>query len=329
MSKQLAIRPAPHALIPSTDQVRRNRRASKADETKRALKKNWDAFEAWCAGSGATTLPAGPEAVESYLVYLADQHPVRRTAAGPVRHGLRPASVKQALWAINTVHRLRGLAAPGDSPIVRTAIAGIQRRKAGRRKQQAPLTIDELQRIRFPATLKGLRDRALLLVGFAGCLRRSELVALRLEDLEPTSRGLRVYLAQSKTDQLGAGAWVDLLRATRFVDACPVQALQQWLQAAGITAGPIFRSLTKGRSPTIGTRLSAVRVDAIVKWAAAECGLDPSRYGGHSLRAGKATYLANKNIHPTLVAKHGRWKSLDMVLTYYRDEVAVGLEGAY
>ena len=328
MSDLVVTHPLPPAL-PDADLIRRNRQASKADETKRALAKNWRAFQRWCSGLGVAALPAQPAAVEAYLVYLADQHPVRDRAGRVVGNGLRPASIQQALWSINAMHRLRGHQAPGAHPQVGTALAGILRRKAGRRKQQAPLTIEYLRRVRFPATLKGLRDKALLLVGFAGCLRRSELVRLRAEDVEATPYGLRIYLASSKTDQAGAGAWIDVARATVLRDCCPVQALQAWLEAADIHQGPIFRSLTRGPRPRLGSSLSAVAVDSLVKWAAAAAGLDARRYGGHSLRAGKATYLVERNKSAALVARHGRWKSVDMVLTYYRGEVAAELAGSY
>lgn len=309
--------------------VRENRAASRADETKRALLKNWTAFEAWCVTGGVQALPAQPEAVERYLLYLAEAHPVRNRRGEVVRRGLKPAAVGQALWAINARHRMAGRPAPGESPLVRTAMAGIRRRKKTRVRQQAPLTIEHLAAVTFRDDLKGLRDKALLLVGFAGCLRRSELVAMDVAHLQPTALGLRLFVPQSKTDQEGAGAWVELVRARRHPHLCPVEALQAWLREAGITEGAVFRSLGRGRTPRVGRRLSAASVDAIVKWAAGAAGLDPADYGGHSLRAGQATYLSEQGKSPTLIARHGRWKSLNMVLTYCRGETARELEGVY
>lgn len=309
--------------------LQRNRSASRADETKRALLKNWQPFTTWCATRGVDALPATADTVEAYLLYLADEHPVRGRDGRVQRVGLRPSGVEQALWAINARHRLAGLAAPGAAEQVRTALAGIKRRKGTRRKQQAPLTLHDLQRITFRTDLKGQRDKALLLLGFAACLRRSELVGLRAEDVEETPSGLRVLVRGSKTDQEGRGAWVDVVRAVHEPAWCPVVALQGWLEAAGITAGPIFRSLSRGARPRIGAALSPVSVDAVVKWAAREAGLDPARYGGHSLRAGQATYLSDAGKSPALIARHGRWKSMDMVLTYCRGEIARELEGMY
>lgn len=309
--------------------VRENRAASKAGETKRALLKNWHRFERWCAEVGEAALPAAPETVERFLLYLAERHAVTDRCGTMLRRGLKPAAVSQALWAVNARHRMAGLPAPGDTTLVRTAMAGIRRRKGTRPRQQAPLTIEHLRAVPFRGDLKGLRDKALLLVGFAACLRRSELVAAEVAHLEETPHGLRLFLPHSKTDQEGAGAWVDILRATQWPALCPVQALLDWLAAARIAQGPLFRGVGKGRSPRVGAALSAASVDAIVKQAAAAAGLDPARYGGHSLRAGQATWLSDQGKSPTLIARHGRWKSLNMVLTYCRGETARELAGSY
>ena len=321
------------SITPSTgfdpEVIRNNRAASKADETKRALIKNWNLFESWCDSLGVSALPATADVVEAFLLYLADHHPSRGRVGGAQTIGLKTASVCQALWAVNARHRMDGFPPPGDTTQVKTALAGIKRRKGSRKKQQEPLTIEHIRQIRFPSTLKGKRDKALLLMGFAGCFRRSELVALKAEDIRNSDIGIRIFLERSKTDQEGEGSWVHINAAVQFTEFCPVIALREWLDAAGIEQGVIFRSLTKGRVPKIGKKLSAVSVDATVKWAAKECGLDPKNYGGHSLRAGSATFLSQQGKTPTLIAKHGRWKSLDMVLTYCRGETAKELYGVY
>ena len=309
--------------------IRDNRAASKADETKRALLKNWSLFESWCDAQGVSALPATADVVEAFLLYLADHHSSRKRNSSATTKGLKTASVCQALWAVNARHRMAGFPPPGDTIQVKTALAGIKRRKGSRKKQQEPLTIEHIRRIRFPSTLKGKRDKAILLLGFAGCFRRSELVALKAEDVRNSAMGIRIFLERSKTDQEGEGSWVHINAAVQFTEFCPVIALREWLDAAGINRGVIFRSLTKGKTPRIGEKLSAVSVDATVKWAARECGFDPKNYGGHSLRAGSATFLSERGKTPTLIAKHGRWKSLDMVLTYCRGETARELHGVY
>lgn len=317
------------AVAIAPERIRANRGASRAAETKRALAKNWDLFERWCHANGVRPLPAAPEDVEVFLLYLAEDHPVRNRAGRVTRLGLKPSSIEQSVWAINTTHRLAGHPPPGEHEAVRIALAGIKRRKGTRHKQQAPLTIEHLRAVPFSQTLKGLRDKALLLVGFAGCFRRSELVSLLAEDVEETPYGVRILLRKSKTDQTGQGTWVDIVRASTHAEACPVAALRAWLAASQITRGPLFRAVRRGSRPRIGPALSGVSVDAIVKQAAQACGLNPSDYGGHSLRAGYATYLAQQNKPPALIARHGRWKSLDMVLRYARGDVARGLMGSY
>lgn len=329
MSNELAERNGLPPVPIDVELVRRNRWAARSDETKRALLKNWRLFENWCVQNGVVSLPAPLDAVEVFLLYLSDQHPVFDKAGVQVRTGLKTSAICQVLWALNTRHRMAGHPPPGEFEQIRLALAGIKRRKGARRKQQAPMTIEHIRSIAFRNDLKGLRDKALLLTGFAGCFRRSELVSLRVEDLEETPLGLRVFLERAKTDQEGRGVWVDLLRSDINRRYCPVESLQAWLSAAGIEKGPIFRSLTKGPNPKIGAVLSPVSVDAVVKWAAAQCGLDPKKFGGHSLRAGNATYLSEKGKSPTLIAKHGRWKSMDMVLTYCRIETAREMAGSY
>src|SRR5690349_19158257 len=113
------------------------------------------------ANHSVKRLPAHPEDVEQFLLYLAEDHPVLDRRGRQVRRGLKPSSIEQALWAINTTHRLAGHPLPGEHEAVRIALAGIKRRKGTRRKQQAPLTIEHLRSIAFPDTLKGKRDKAL------------------------------------------------------------------------------------------------------------------------------------------------------------------------
>ena len=309
--------------------VAENRQAARAEETKRALLKNLRPWLGWCNENGHESLPANAATVERYLLYLADEHPILNRAKIEIRKGMKPSGIAQALWAVNAYHRMKGYIAPGESESVRLAMAGIRRRKRAPRKQQRPFTIDEIRRVPFPQNIHGLRDKALLLVGFAGCFRRSELVSLLIEDIEITQYGMRVLLRHSKTDQFGEGSWVDIVSAHHYPDACPVAALTAWLEAAQIRSGHIFRSVGRGATPSVRATLSAVSVDRIVKQAAASLGYDATLYGGHSLRAGKATYLSDHGKSPTLIARHGRWKSLDMVLQYCRGEVSSQLEGLY
>ena len=307
----------------SVELVRANRAASRARETQRALLKNWGLFEGWCRERRVSALPVDADALEAFLLYLADAHVVRDRQGCFKRRGLRPSSVAQALWAVNVIHRLRELPSPGEGIRIQTALAGIRRRKGVHKKQQAPLTLEHLGRIVFPDNLRGKRNKALLLVGFAGCFRRSELTVLKAEGMRSSPHGLQLFLPHSKTDQESAGAWVDIVYAHKHPQLCAVRALQTWLQAAKLEQGPLFphiRQNTASQQP-----LSAASVDSLVKKIAREAGEDPSAFGGHSLRAGGATYLAEQQQSPFIIAKHGRWKNVNSALQYARHDTARAL----
>src|SRR5262249_46640717 len=155
--------------------------------------------------------------------------------------------------------------------------------------------------------LKGLRDRALLLMGFGGAFRRSELVALDVADLEETEDGLRVTIRRSKTDQEGHGATIAIVRGGA---CCPVKALKAWLDAAGIDAGPVFRPIRKG-GKVRARRLSAKLVCDLVKTYAGAVGLDAASFGAHSLRAGFLTSAARRGASVFKMRDVSRHKSID------------------
>jgi integrase len=186
-------------------------------------------------------------------------------------------------------------------------------------RRVAPVVVDELHAIvgPLPDTLGGTRDRALLVLGFAGAFRRSELVALTTADVEFRSGGLLVHVRRSKTDQEAQGVTVDIPFGS--VEAtCPVRTLRAWLTAAAITTGPLFRRVTaQGR---VGKRaLHAGTVAAIVKLRTAAAGLDPKLYSGHSLRAGLATSAAKAGKDDRAIMRQGRWTGRAMVDRYVRD----------
>ena len=166
----------------------------------------------------------------------------------------------------------------------------------------------------LPDSLLGIRDRALLLVGFAGAFRRFELVALNVEDLEFTKEGLKVLIRCSKTDQEGEGQPIGIAHG---MNLCPVKALDAWLAAAGITEGPVFRSVTRGGK--IKGRLSDRAVALAVKRYARAAGLDAAKYAGHSLRAGFVTQAVINQVPEVTIMKQTRHKSADMLRRYVRE----------
>jgi integrase len=166
-----------------------------------------------------------------------------------------------------------------------------------------------------PEDIRGLRDRALLLLGFGGAFRRSELVALDVSDLAETDDGLRVRIRRSKTDQEGHGETIAIVRGEV---ACPVKALRAWLDAAGITEGPVFRSIRKGGHVT-RYRLTSKSVCDLVKSYAARIGLDASTYGAHSLRSGFLTSAARRGASVWKLKEVSRHRSTDTLAGYVRD----------
>jgi integrase len=193
--------------------------------------------------------------------------------------------------AVRYAHKLAGHAVPTDDERVKATVRGIRRTLDTAPRKKAPATAECViaMTVRTGDGLKGLRDRALLLLGFAGAFRRSELVALDCEDIQECEKGLRVTIRRGKTDQEGQGATTAIVRG---LIACPVEALRTWLDAAGIVTGPLFRSIRKGGK--LGGRLTDQSVVGIVKSHAERVGLDPASFAGHSLRAGFLTSAAQR-----------------------------------
>ena len=280
-------------------------RAEKAEATRRAYWGDFNAFRAWCGDRGVSPLPAAAETVAAFL-------------AAEAHRGLKPSSIGRRLAAVRFAHKLAGHEPPTNSEAVRATMRGIRRTVGAAPVRKAPVTADHARAMATaaPDTLGGLRDRALLLLGFAGAFRRSELVGLDVADLEECDEGLRIHIRRSKTDQEGQGATIAIVRGGST--ACPVKALQAWLLAADIATGPLFRAVAKGGR--VGTaRLSDRSVAEIVKRCAGMVGLDPAAYAGHSLRAGFLTSAAARGASVFKMMDVSRHKSVDTLRGYIRD----------
>jgi site-specific recombinase XerD len=227
--------------------------AEKASSTRKAYATDFRLFKVWCDARGVSALPAAPETVASYLAAHAAT--------------LKPSTLGRRVAAIRYAHKLAGLELPTDAEGVKATMRGIRRTFGAARVKKAPAIAAKVRSMvaLAPDGLTGLRDRALLLIGFAGAFRRSELVALDVADIEETETGLLVTIRQSKTDQEGAG---DVIALARGDVACPVKALRAWLQAAGIEGGAIFRPIGKASKLRSG-RLTDRSVANIVKAYAA------------------------------------------------------------
>lgn len=248
--------------------------AEKSEATRRAYRSDFDHFTSWCDQRQVEPLPASIDTVAAYFADLADG-------------GLKASTIMRRAAAIGYAHRLRGVEPPTNAEPVKAVLRGIRRRIGTAVNRKAPATARLLVSMlkRVPDTITGKRDRALLLIGFAAALRRSELVALDVSDVELHERGIIIHIRQSKTDQEGEGQQVAVPTGRKLK---PVETLQAWLTAGGIIEGPLFRPIAKGGRIS-AERLTDRSVADIVKRHADAAGLDPQIYSGHSLRAGFVT----------------------------------------
>jgi integrase len=290
---------------PSLDKVREFIRASKAENTLRGYQSDWQGFCQWCAWRRVVPLPALPETVATFIADSAAR--------------LKVGSIQRRLNAIAEAHKAVGLESPTHSAMVANTMKGIRRTKGTAPVQKAAALTDDIRAMveAADAGLIGARDRALILLGFAGAFRRSELVALDINDCAFSKDGLTITLRRSKTDQDGQGRKVGIPYGSN-PDTCPVRTVQGWLELAGIASGPLFCSITRHGQLQTG-RLSAVDVARVVKKLAERAGLDPAKFAGHSLRAGHATTAAIAGASERSIMNQTGHRSVQMVRRYIRD----------
>lgn len=288
--------------------AKRYSRKSRADSTWRAYQSDWRQFEAWCQTVALPVLPAEPDTVAMFV-------------AAQAANGLNPSTLNRRLAAIRLVHLGAGHPSPHNALKVVEVMRGI-RRDWGRPPAKKAAAIDEdvkrMADAAEPQTRMGLRDRALLLFGFAGAFRRSELVALSTWDLEIHEEGLKVTIKKSKTDQEAQGHAIAIVRQPDS-PYCPVQALNDWLTVAEIERGALFCRMFRGDKVGL-SRLSAQSVALVVKEYASRAGLDWERYAGHSLRSGFLTSAAKNRASIFKMADQSRHKSLDVLRNYVQAE---------
>jgi integrase len=250
-------------------------------------------------------LPAHPETVALYLPDLAESRKV--------------ATLEKRLAAISQAHQFAGYASPTQEILVRTVMAGIRRAKGTAQKRKRPIVTEDLRQLiaALPATLAGRRDAALLLLGFTGGFRRSELVSLNIEDLRFTTEGLIVLLRRSKTDQEREGREVGIPYGSTPA-TCPVRAVQTWLlDLPSEGAGPLFRPINRhGR--LLMSRLTDKSVALVVKRSAAAVGLESTDVAGHSLRSGLATSAAAAGVSERAIMAQTGHRSLATLRKYIR-----------
>jgi site-specific recombinase XerD len=283
-------------------------KGSRSAATWRAYEADWRSFSAWCASVTRAALPADPTTVALYI-------------GAQAKEGYAPSTLGRRLAAIRLMHVGARMLSPHDALEVDEVMRGVRRAWGKPPAHKAPAVDEEIKRMVKEIdvkTMKGLRDRALLLMGFAGALRRSELVALDVEHLSELPEGLSVLIASSKTDQEGQGQTIAI---PRVADSpyCPVQAVSEWLKNAGIESGAVYRRMQRGQEVD-RARLSSQSVALVIKQLASTAGLDPTHYAGHSLRSGFLTSAARKHASIFKMADQSRHKSLDVLREYVRNE---------
>jgi site-specific recombinase XerD len=280
-----------------------NRRA-RSDATLRSYATAWREFSDWCLARRLNPLPADARAVCAYLTDLA-------------RRGQKVATIRRKLTAISVAHRKAGEDSPRKSVLVADQMEGIERDLGVAQVKKTPTRTADLRALIATldqSRLIGLRDRALLVVGFAGAFRRSELVAFDVAHFEERGRWLYATVARSKTDQKGEGKKV-VMATGEDAATCPLRALRDWRSAAEITEGPVFRPVTKG-GVVQPSRLSAKAVARVVKRTAEAAGMDPATYAGHSLRSGFITSAAEADQLERHIMRHSRHQSVKTVRGY-------------
>lgn len=317
-----------------------------APSTLRAYRSDWAHFTAYCAARGTSPLPADPLVVRTYLSVCADQL------------GRKVATLRRRLAALAYHHREAGTPLDTRDPALQATWRGIRRTHGVKPDAKAPAVTETIKAMLdgLPPTLAGLRDRALLLVGFAGAFRRSELCALDVADLEWEPDGVRVLVRQSKTDQEAAGM-VKGLPYAAHPEYCPVRALRAWLHAADLEVGPVFRPVSK-TGTVLPRRLTSQWVALAVKralvpvaraqaerawarrsstqqvrddravWVAAYVARLTRRYAGHSLRAGFVTSAAAAGARLDEIMDQTGQKDVATVMRYVRNARAVRASAA-
>jgi integrase len=274
-------------------------RDSRAINTRRAYTSDLQHFMAW-----GGTIPASPEQVASYIAVHADN--------------LVPSTLNRRLASIAVAHGAKGSPSPTSSELVRSVLKGIRRTKGTAQTQAKPLLRDDLFIVldAIGDSLKDVRDKALLLLGFAGGFRRSELVGLNIADLEFARHGLIVNLRHSKTDQVGEGRKIGIPHGR--TKHCPVKAVEAWLQRSSLSEGAIFHPISRHGHMTL-QRLSGEAVAVIIRERIMKAGINPDCYSGHSLRSGFATSAAMAGVASWRIRKQTGHASDVMLGRYIHD----------
>ena len=287
-----------------------NLQNSKANNTIRAYKSDFNDFGLFCTKNGFKSFPSEPKIVSLYLTYLSTKD-------------LKMSTLKRRLVSIGIIHKLKGHYLDTKHPSIIENIMGIKRRKGSMQKSKKPLLINNLKQIinvidkEKIEEIKKLRDRSIILIGFSGGFRRNELVSLDYDDLDFVQEGLKIKLKRTKTDQFGVGS----VKGLPFFDNsqyCPVVSIRKWIELSKINSGALFRRFTKG-SKLSDNRLSDQTVALLIKYYLKLAGIENKNYSGHSLRSGFATSAAESGAEERSIMAMTGHKSTEMVRRYIKE----------
>ena len=287
-----------------------NLQSSKANNTVRAYKSDFNDFGIFCAQNGFKSLPSEPKIVSLYLTHLSIKD-------------AKMSTLKRRLVSIGVIHKLKGYYLDTKHPSIIENIMGIKRRKGSVQKGKKPILISYLKKIinvidkQNKEEIKKFRDRSIILIGFSGGFRRNEIVSLDYDDLDFVPEGLKINIKSSKTDQFGEG----FTKALPYFDNsqyCPVASLKNWLEISRITSGSLFRRFVKG-SKLSENRLTDQTVALLIKEYLNLAGIDSKNYSGHSLRSGFATSAAEAGVEERSIMAMTGHKSTEMVRRYIKE----------
>ena len=287
-----------------------NLQNSKAKNTLRAYKSDFNNFGLFCAQNGFKSLPSEPKIVSLYITHLSSK-------------GIKMSTLKRRLVSIGVIHKLKGHYLDTKHPVIIENIMGIKRRKGSIQKGKKPLLINNLKKIinaideDNTENIKKFRDRSIILMGFSGGFRRNEIVALDYDDLDFVTEGLKISIKRSKTDQFGEGSVKGLpyFDNTKY---CPVLSLKNWIEISKIRSGPLFRRFSKGTKLS-EKRLTDQTVALLIKKYLKIAGIDSKNYSGHSLRSGFATSAAEAGVEERNIMSMTGHKSPEMVRRYIKE----------
>jgi len=286
-----------------TDKIKDYISKAKSTETRKAYRSDWQDFEAWCKAKGLRSMPAQTSTVAAYLADIATNKKV--------------STVERRLVSIRQAHNMAGYPLDKRDSFITETLKGIKNAHGAPQEAKAPILTEDLRAMvkSLGSDLKGIRDKALLLVGFTGAFRRSEIVALCVEDLCFKKEGIEILLRRSKTDQTGKGATIPIPYGSN-PETCPVRAVKDWLERSKIIAGPLFRAINKHGQISIDGMCSA-SVALIIK-RNDHIKSKEGNYSGHSLRAGFCTQAAANGVSDTQGMRHSRHKKFDTWRKYVR-----------